>query len=136
MVHSLCQKNGLKTSHRLIGVLHTDIKLFEGDMSLGPYELGIMRRCLEKANRRFAERAVAAPKAEGEASAMKALIDAAKDEEIVTVLEVRPRLKVRLGLSLGACWSMCHARCCRISPSGSYQTCACRPQKLATTSLR
>ena len=95
-LHSLCQKNRLTNSHRLIGVLHTDVELFEGDMALGTYAKGIMRRCLEHANRRFAERAVAAPKAEGEAGAMKALMDAARNEEIVTVLEVRPRLKVRL----------------------------------------
>ena len=114
-LHSLCQKNGLKNSHRLVGVLHTDVKLFEGSMALGPYELGIMRRCLEKANRRFAERAVAAPKAEGEAGAMKALIDAAKDEEIVTVLEVRPRLKVRSWHSLGAC-----CECVRMRVAAGY----------------
>jgi hypothetical protein len=102
-LHSLCQKNGLTNSHRLIGVLHTDVRIFEGDLALGCYELGIMRRCLEKANRRFVEGAVAAPKAEGEAGAMKALVKAVQEEEIVTVLEVRPRLKVLPWHSLGTC---------------------------------
>ena len=102
-LHSPCQKNGLTNSHRLIGVLQTDVRIFEGDLALGCYELGIMRRCLEKANRRFVEGAVAAPKAEGEAGAMRALAKAVQEEEIVTVLEVRPRLKVLLWHSLGTC---------------------------------
>ena len=52
-------------------MFHTDLKTVEGDLSL--YELGMIRRCLEKANRSFAERAVSAPKAEGNAGALKVL---------------------------------------------------------------
>jgi len=94
-------------------VFHTDLKTVEGDLSL--YELGMIRRCLEKANRSFAERAVSAPKAEGNAGAMKSLLDAARDEEIVTVLEVRPRLKVRSQHSIRAC-----CECVRMRVAAGY----------------
>ena len=116
----------------------TDIKLFEGNMAMGVEEKGIMRRVLEKANRRFVEAVVEAPKATDDAGSIRSLIDVVKKDEVATVLAVRPTLKARLW----TCSSQ-HARVCvhicgfvRTSPSRSYHPYACRPLRQATSLAR
>ena len=127
----------MTSSHRLIGVRDTDLKLFEGNMAMGAEEKGIMRRVLEKANRRFVEAVVEAPKATDDAGSIRSLIDVVKKDEVATVLAVRPTLKVRLGhalVNMRVCVHMCGF--VRTSPSRSYHPYACRPRRQATSLAR